>query len=106
MPTFNTDAFIIAYFAIIAVVIVLKFLHCRDLIIALRYTAKVITAILIIVLILCAVMGIMAVTACFVQGYNLFDLLKKTFCVNPSKNIESYLVMCYNTLKQGMSNYR
>ena len=83
MPTFNTDAFIIAYFAIIAVVIVLKFLHCRDLIIALRYTAKVITAILIIVLILCAVMGIMAggggVTACFVQGYNLFDLLKKHF---------------------------
>ena len=79
MPTFNTDAFIIAYFAIIAVVIVLKFLHCRDLIIALRYTAKVITAILIIVLILCAVMGIMAVTACFVQGYNLCDLLKKHF---------------------------
>lgn len=30
-------------------------------------------------LILCAVMGIMAVTACFVQGYNLFDLLKKHF---------------------------
>ena len=81
MPTFNTDAFIIAYFAIIAVVIVLKFLHCRDLIIALRYTAKVITAILIIVLILCAVMGIMAGGggACFVQGYNLFDLLKKHF---------------------------
>ena len=75
MPTFNTDAFIIAYFAMIAVVIVLKFLHCRDLIIALRYTAKVITAILI----LCAVMGIMAATACFVHGYNLFDLLQKHF---------------------------
>lgn len=39
MPTFNTDAFIIAYFAMIAVVIVLKFLHCRDLIIVLRYVA-------------------------------------------------------------------
>lgn len=89
MPTFNTDAFIIAYFAIIAVVIVLKFLHCRDLIIALRYTAKVITAILIIVLILCAVMGIMAVTACFVQGYNLFDLLKNILY----KPIKKYRVL-------------
>ena len=79
MPTFNTDAFIIAYFAMIAVVIVLKFLHCRDLIIALRYTAKVITAMLIILLILCAVMGIMAATACFVHGYNLCDLLQKCF---------------------------
>ena len=79
MPTFNTDAFIIAYFAMIAVVIVLKFLHCRDLIIALRYTAKVITAMLIILLILCAVMEIMAVTACFVHRYNLFDLLQKHF---------------------------
>lgn len=79
MPTFNTDAFIIAYFAMIAVVIVLKFLHCRDLIIVLRYTANVITAMLIILLILCAVMGIMAATACFVHGYNLFDLLQKHF---------------------------
>ena len=79
MPTFNTDAFIIAYFAMIAVVIVLKFLHCRDLIIVLRYTANVITAMLIILLILCAVMGIMAVTARFVHGYNLFDLLQKHF---------------------------
>ena len=79
MPTFNTDAFIIAYFAMIAVVIVLKFLHCRDLIIVLRYTANVITAMLIILLILCAVMGIMAATACFVHGYNLFDLLLKHF---------------------------
>lgn len=79
MPTFNTDAFIIAYFAMIAVVIVLKFLHCRDLIIVLRYTANVITAMLIILLILCAVMGIMAVTACFVHRYNLFDLLQKHF---------------------------
>lgn len=79
MPTFNTDAFIIAYFAMIAVVIVLKFLHCRDLIIVLRYTANVITAMLIILLILCAVMGIMAVTACFVHRYNLFDLLQKYF---------------------------
>ena len=79
MPTFNTDAFIIAYFAMIAVVIVLKFLHCRDLIIVLRYTANVITAMLIILLILCAMMGIMAATACFVHGYNLFDLLQKHF---------------------------
>ena len=79
MPTFNTDAFIIAYFAMIAVVIVLKILHCRDLIIVLRYTANVITAMLIILLILCAVMGIMAATACFVHGYNLFDLLQKHF---------------------------
>lgn len=63
----------------IAVVIVLKFLHCRDLIIVLRYTANVITAMLIILLILCAVMGIMAATACFVHGYNLFDLLQKHF---------------------------
>lgn len=79
MPTFNTDAFIIAYFAMIAVVIVLKFLHCRDLIIVLRYTANVITAMLIILLILCAVMGIMAVTARFVHRHNLFDLLQKYF---------------------------
>lgn len=79
MPTFNTDAFIIAYFAMIAVVIVLKFLHCRDLIIVLRYTANVITAMLIILLILCAVMGIMAVTVRFVHRYNLFDLLQKHF---------------------------
>ena len=79
MPTFNTDAFIIAYFAMIAVVIVLKFLHCRDLIIVLRYTANVITAMLIILLILCAVMGIMAVTARFVHRYNLLDLLQKHF---------------------------
>ena len=79
MPTFNTDGFIIAYFAMIAVVIVHKFLHCRDLIIVLRYTANVITAMLIILLILCAVMGIMAATACFVHGYNLFDLLQKHF---------------------------
>ena len=79
MPTFNTDAFIIAYFAMIAVVIVLKFLHCRDLIIVLRYTANVITAMLIILLILCAMRGIMAVTARFVHRYNLFDLLQKHF---------------------------
>ena len=79
MPTFNTDAFIIAYFAMIAVVIVLKFFHCRDLIIVLRYTANVITAMLIILLILCAVIGIMAATACFVHRYNLFDLLQKHF---------------------------
>lgn len=79
MPTFNTDAFIIAYFGMIAVVIVLKFLHCGDLIIALKYTAKVITTMLIILLILCTVMGIMAAVVCFVHGYNLLNLLQKCF---------------------------
>ena len=104
MPTFNTDAFIIAYFAIIAVVIVLKFLHCRDLIIALRYTAKVINTDHSAYPVCCD--GNYGGDRLFCTGVQFVRLVEKTFCINPSKNIESYLVMCYNTLKQGMSNYR
>ena len=71
------DAVAIAYIIMVLLILLGAWLHCKNLTAALRFTARVIAAALVIIIVLCVVFGIMAFIACTVHGYNFIDVLSK-----------------------------
>lgn len=71
------DAVAVTYMIMVLLILLGAWLHYKDLTVSLRFTARVIVAALVIIIVLCVVLGIMAFIACTVHGYNFIDALRK-----------------------------
>lgn len=71
------DAVAAAYIIIVLLILLGAWVHCKDLVSSLQFTARVIAAALVIIIVLCVIFGIMAFIACTVHGYNFIDVLSK-----------------------------